>query len=348
MPRPYATIYIDSNMNITATSEATSLEISKLPASNNRASTKQFPRIWNLANVSVAATTLLALYKLARCSLKVVRNNEIALVERFGKFHSLRRPGIHVLNPLTDAATMLTTGEENIKLPEQVILSKDKVQLTVAAHIAYKINDSYLAQYNVVNYKEALKSLALVNLQCLVNRNEYPQLTEYHANFNTELTNQLSSQVKQYGIEIERFYMETIIPASSMLKAMQNIATIQQEKLAAIETAAKLEIQAECQKRIRIKAAEAEAKAIELKGQAEVNVSKLKLNLPGNELISFSSSKSNNDNDRNHGFVVVDNNSAMDILSGFSKQAAAKNENNTTQLKSNHSSSDAEGGVTLP
>ena len=70
------------------------------------------------------------------------------IIERFGKFHSIRNPGLNFLIPILDrVAYSHSLKEDMIAIEKQQAITKDNVSLQIDGSVFIKIKDPYLTSY---------------------------------------------------------------------------------------------------------------------------------------------------------------------------------------------------------
>ena len=84
-----------------------------------------------IAFLVIALIALVVVY--AGLALKIVRQHEQGLVERFGKFTKLLDPGLQLIVPFIDRVKRVDMREIVVDVPPQEVITKDNVVVTVDA-----------------------------------------------------------------------------------------------------------------------------------------------------------------------------------------------------------------------
>ena len=119
-----------------------------------------------LAFVVIAAIVLFVVY--AALALKIVKQHEQGLVERFGKYKASRDPGLQFIVPFIDRMRRVDMREIVVDVPPQEVITKDNVVVTVDAVVYYQATDPVKLVYNVQNFVLAATKLAQTNLRNVV------------------------------------------------------------------------------------------------------------------------------------------------------------------------------------
>jgi regulator of protease activity HflC (stomatin/prohibitin superfamily) len=134
----------------------------------------------------------LALHRLVRHSLVVVRHSEVMIKERWGRFASVLTPGWHFVVPFMEATRVINwrylnaqfdastaqvvsiktdrvdMRETLIDLGRQPVITRDSVQLDIDALTYFRISDPVRAVYSVQCLPDAIELLVQSTLRNLV------------------------------------------------------------------------------------------------------------------------------------------------------------------------------------
>ena len=104
--------------------------------------------------------------------VRTIRPTQKGLVERFGKFYGYRELGLTYIIPIMDHLIKVNVTEKMTNVASQEIITKDKLNATVAAQIYYKvkpIEESVKAsQYYVNNVDVQIVALAQTTLRNII------------------------------------------------------------------------------------------------------------------------------------------------------------------------------------
>ena len=90
-------------------------------------------------------------------------------IERFGKYTQTLSPGLNLIVPYFDrVGRKVNMMEQVIDIPEQEVITKDNVTVTVDAVIYYEPTDPQRLIYNVANFLMAITKLAQTNLRNVI------------------------------------------------------------------------------------------------------------------------------------------------------------------------------------
>ena len=191
-----------------------------------------------------------------------VKQQSAALVERFGKFQSVKRSGLQFKNPFVDRIS----GRVSLKIQQLDVLVETKtkddvfVKLKVSVQFVVSPDKVYEAFYKLENPYEQINAYVFDVVRAEVPKLKLDDVFERKDDIAVAIKRELSDAMQTYGYGIVKALVTDIDPDHKVKDAMNRINAAEREKLAA-------EYEAEAD-RIRIVAkAKAEAESKRLQGQ---------------------------------------------------------------------------------
>ena len=168
-------------------------------------------------------------------SVKIVSEENQALVERLGKFHTKLNAGLNFVNPLIDRVVLEDTLSERVLdiAPHQAI-TNDNVSLTVDAVVYWRVIELQLAYYKVENIEEALTNLVVTTMRSQIGRMELETTFSSREDINKELLKKLDDETERWGVKVMRVEVKDIKPAPMVLEALEMEKAAESRKRAAI------------------------------------------------------------------------------------------------------------------
>jgi regulator of protease activity HflC (stomatin/prohibitin superfamily) len=196
----------------------------------------------------------------------IVRQKTAAIIERFGRFHSVRFPGLCFKMPFADRIVKIS----NLKIQQLDVdvetKTHDNVFVNTKVSIQYQVIKDQVADsfYNLENPVAQIESYVFDTV-----RSEIPLLILDDVFSNKDavaksIQESLSGSMKQFGYVIVNSLVTDLQPESMVKAAMNKINATEREKLAAKN-------EAEAEKIKMVKKAEAEAESKRLQGQGLAN-----------------------------------------------------------------------------
>ena len=212
--------------------------------------------------VVVGVVVLVVLY--AALGLKIVRQHEQGLVERFGKYRETLDPGLHLIVPFIERIKRVDMREIVVDVPPQEVITKDNVVVTVDAVVYYQATDPVKLVYNVQNFVLAATKLAQTNLRNVVGDLDLDDALTSRERINAQLREILDEATDVWGTKVVRVEIQRIDPPADVTEAMHRQMKAERDRRALVT-------EAEGDKRSAILRAEGikESRILEAQGQAE-------------------------------------------------------------------------------
>jgi len=195
-------------------------------------------------------------------SLFIVKQQTIVILERLGKFHSLRGPGLHFKIPLADKVS----GKINLKIQQLDVLVEtktfDDVFVRLKVSVQYKIIEQlvYDAFYKLQNPHDQITAYVFDVVRAEVPKMKLDDVFVRKDDIANAIKRELGEAMTEYGYGIVKALVTDIDPDIEVKNAMNRINAAERQKIAA-------EYEGEAE-RIRIVAkAKAEAESKRLQGQ---------------------------------------------------------------------------------
>ncbi len=208
-------------------------------------------------------------------SIRIVRPTERGLKERFGKYNSYIKPGIHFFVPFVDRLIRVNITEQMVDAKKQEVITKDNLNAGVDAQVYFKVLEKEDAvknsEYNVDNYYIQIVALARTTLRDIIGKLSFKEVNGMRAKLNGMLQTELNKETESWGIAVVRTELKEIDPPSSVQETMNEIIKAENTKEAAVDFAVAAETKADGEKKATIKQAQGNAEAIKLQAVAEKN-----------------------------------------------------------------------------
>lgn len=194
--------------------------------------------------------------------LFTVKQQTAYIIERFGKFHSIRQAGLQFKIPFLDKVS----GRLNLKIQQLDVLVETKtkdnvfVKLKVSVQFLVLKDKIYEAFYKLENPHDQITSYVFDTIRAEVPKMKLDDVFERKDDIAIAIRRELEEAMHDYGYGIIKALVTDIDPDIAVKNAMNRINAAEREKLAA-------EYEGESE-RIRIVAkAQAEAESKRLQGQ---------------------------------------------------------------------------------
>ncbi|MBR3132768.1 MAG: SPFH/Band 7/PHB domain protein [Clostridia bacterium] len=200
---------------------------------------------------------------LAFKSIKVVKQSEVYIIERLGKFHKVAEAGLTIIVPFLDKVrSVVSLKQQTMDVPPQGVITSDNVTITIDTVVFYKIVDPAKAVYEIQSLKKGIEYLSITTIRDIVGKMELDETFGSRDLINEQLKTILDEATYQWGCRIDRVEIKDITPPPDIRDAMEKQMNAERNKRALI-------LQAEGERQSSITLAEGRKEAAILDAEAE-------------------------------------------------------------------------------
>lgn len=166
---------------------------------------------------------------------KIVPQQEVWVVQRFGKFHRSLEPGLNWIFPFIDLiADRHSLKEEAIQVPEQIAVTQDNVSVTLDGIVYVKVVDAFGASYGVKDPVQALIQLVQTTMRSEIGKIPLDKTFEERESLNSKIVETINLASASWGIRCLRYEIKDIKMPDDIRKAMELQMTAERQKRARI------------------------------------------------------------------------------------------------------------------
>ncbi len=191
-----------------------------------------------------------------------VKQQTAAIIERFGKFHSIRQSGLHFKIPLIDKIS----GRLSLKIQQLDVIvetkTKDDVFVKLKVSVQYKVitEKVYDAFYKLDYPHDQITSYVFDVIRAEVPKMKLDDVFERKNDIAIAVKSELNEAMMDYGYDIIKTLVTDIDPDEQVKEAMNRINASEREKIAA-------QYEGDAQRILIVEKAKAEAESKRLQGQ---------------------------------------------------------------------------------
>jgi|TARA_B110000967_G_scaffold111243_1_gene113832 regulator of protease activity HflC (stomatin/prohibitin superfamily) len=192
----------------------------------------------------------------------MVKQQTAAIIERFGKFHSIRQSGLHLKIPIVDKVA----GRLSLKIQQLDVIIEtktlDDVFVKLKVSVQYKVLNEkvYDAFYKLDYPHEQITSYVFDVVRAEVPKMKLDDVFVKKNDIAIAVKSELNDAMMEYGYDIIRTLVTDIDPDSQVKIAMNRINAADREKTAA-------QYEGDAQRILIVEKAKAEAESKRLQGQ---------------------------------------------------------------------------------
>src|SRR5271156_6623821 len=194
-------------------------------------------------------------------TLFTVRTYSAGVVERFGKFNRIVRPGLHVLVPFAESVYFVDLQVKQAQFSVET-KTRDNVFVQIPVSVQYQILDDkiYDAFYKLSSPQKQIESFVFNSILGHVPKLSLDETFEQQSGISIAVKTELDATMSSFGYNILNALVTDIIPDTKVKDAMNDINAAQRAQVAA-------QARGEADKILKVKQAEAEAESKALQGQ---------------------------------------------------------------------------------
>ncbi len=194
-------------------------------------------------------------------TLYTVRTYTAAVVERFGKFNRIVRPGLHVLIPYAERVYFVDLQVKQAQFSVET-KTHDNVFVQIPVSVQYQILDDkiYDAFYKLSSPQKQIESFVFNSILGHVPKLSLDETFEQQSGISIAVKTELDSTMSNFGYNILNALVTDIVPDAKVKDAMNDINAAQRAQVAA-------QARGEADKILKVKQAEAEAESKALQGK---------------------------------------------------------------------------------
>jgi len=193
-------------------------------------------------------------------SMRVVRHAEVMIVERFGKYHTTLKPGMHFLVPFVDKPRTIrhryvtqsfmgkletvTVDRPTVDIREHVldfgtqyVITKDTVPIGIDALVYFQITDPEVAVFRVQNLPDCVELLTQTTLRNIIALMTLDDTFSNRDLINSRLKEATKPDAERWGITITHVEVLNVFPPRDIQAAMEKQIQQERERRAAVLTA---------------------------------------------------------------------------------------------------------------
>ncbi len=239
-------------------------------------------------------------------SVYLVRQAEVIIIERLGKYDRILGAGLHVIVPFIERPRQVIWSyikevngrkyyrfsqlvdridlrESVYDFPKQNVITRDNVTMEINALLYYQVTDPKAAVYEVLNLPLAIEKLTQTTLRNVIGFLDLDKTLVSRDEINEKLRLILDEATDKWGVKVNRVELQEVNPQPNIREAMEKQMRAERERREMIlrsegkKSSAILEAEgikkadvltAEGQAQARLMIADAESKAIGMIQQA--------------------------------------------------------------------------------
>ena len=194
-------------------------------------------------------------------TLYTVRTATAGIVERFGRFNRIVRPGLHFLIPYAERVYFVDLQVQQSQFSVET-KTRDNVFVQIPVSVQYQVLDEkiYESFYKLSRPQKQIESFVFNSILGHVPKLTLDETFEQQGSISVTVKTDLDTTMSSYGYNILNALVTDIVPDAKVKSAMNEINSAQRLQVAA-------QARGEAEKILKVKQAEGEAESKALQGK---------------------------------------------------------------------------------
>ena len=203
-------------------------------------------------------------------SIKIVKQAEVYVIERLGKFYKVADAGLTIIIPFFDRVrSVVSLKQQTMDVPPQGVITKDNVTITIDTVVFYQITDPAKAVYEIQSLKKGIEYLAITTIRDIIGKMSLDETFSSRDGINNQLRIVLDEDTDRWGCKVDRVEIKDITPPADIRDAMEKEMNAERNKRALI-----LESEAQRQSAITIAEGKKQAAILEAEADREAKITR--------------------------------------------------------------------------
>ena len=199
----------------------------------------------------------------------IVQQYQRMVVQKFGTFVGLRKPGFHFLIPIVYTGIKVDLRERVARVPTQKYITADNVVVDMDFVIYYRVIDDMAerAVLEVQNFELAVVNLAFATLRAVIGSTTLAEALTERERMCDALQVRMDEVTERWGVKVSQVEINEIDPPPGVKQAMER-----EKSAEAIKTAEITESEGQRQAQINRAEGERQAAILEAEGQRQSEI----------------------------------------------------------------------------
>jgi regulator of protease activity HflC (stomatin/prohibitin superfamily) len=170
-------------------------------------------------------------------AIKIVREYQRLVVFRLGRVIGTKGPGLVVLIPFVDRATMVDLREFYLEIPHQTAITEDNASISIDFIVFNKVLDARMSVVTVGNFAGAAQNIASTTLRSVVGDMSLDDVLAKREQMNEVLRAKLDEVTERWGVKVTNVEIREIIPPPMVQEAMTRQMSAERTRRAVVTEA---------------------------------------------------------------------------------------------------------------
>jgi regulator of protease activity HflC (stomatin/prohibitin superfamily) len=167
-------------------------------------------------------------------AVKIVKQWERGIVLRFGRYASIRSPGLNLIIPYSERMIKVDTRVETMVVEPQEVITKDNVTVQVDAVLYFQVVNPEDAVMKVMDYEKATTQISLTTLRSVLGQSELDELLSHRDRINERLQQIIDEHTEPWGVQVTAVEVKDVLLPDVLQRAMARQAEAERDRRAKV------------------------------------------------------------------------------------------------------------------
>jgi regulator of protease activity HflC (stomatin/prohibitin superfamily) len=140
-----------------------------------------------------------------------VRQGNVGLISKFGRFSRAVDPGLVKVNPLSERLIQIDVKIQIVEVPRQVCMTKDNVSLHLTSVIYYRVTSPHKVAFGISDVKQALVERTQTTLRHVLGARVLQDVIERREEIAASIREIIEETASGWGVDVESMLIKDII-----------------------------------------------------------------------------------------------------------------------------------------
>lgn len=170
-------------------------------------------------------------------TVRIIDEYKRVVILRLGKYQGTRGPGIVIVLPFLESATVVDLREKLIDIPAQTAITKDNASILIDFLVYFRITEPMLSVLKVDDVINASKNIATTTLRAVIGDIELDGVLSKREQINDILRVKLDEATERWGLKVTAVEIREIEPPRDILDAMNRQMSAERDRRAEVTRA---------------------------------------------------------------------------------------------------------------
>jgi len=191
-----------------------------------------------MTTLYIVLAVLAAVFITMAVGVVIVPQGNKYVVQRLGKYQKTLNPGLNIIVPYIESiAYRVVTKDIVLDIPSQEVITKDNAVIVTNAVAYINVVSPEKAVYGVEDYELALRTLVQTSLRAIIGEMKLDEALSSRDMIKTKLKESISDDIVDWGVILKTVEIQDINPSPTMQAAMEEQASAERSRRAAVTTA---------------------------------------------------------------------------------------------------------------